>query len=72
MRHQAHIAHHAKGRLRVRVPSAKGNPKALEHIRQSLLHLPGVRDVVCDQRGGAAAGGGRLLGRPRLIGGNLQ
>jgi hypothetical protein len=45
MRHKAHIAHHAKGRLRVRVPSAKGNPRALEQIRQSLLPLAGVREV---------------------------
>jgi hypothetical protein len=45
MQHKAHIAHHVKGRLRVRVPSAKGNPKALERIRQSLLPLAGVSEV---------------------------
>jgi hypothetical protein len=45
MQHKAHIAHHAKGRLRVRVPSAKGNPKALEQIRQSLIPLSGVNEV---------------------------
>lgn len=45
MQHKAHIAHHAKGRLRVRVPSAKGNPRALERIRQTLLPLPGVHEV---------------------------
>ena len=34
MRHRAQIAHHTKGRLRIRVPSAKGDPAALEAIAQ--------------------------------------
>jgi cation transport ATPase len=45
MQHKAHIAHHVKGRLRVRVPSAKGNPKALEEIKRSLASLTGVHEV---------------------------
>jgi hypothetical protein len=45
MRHKAQIAHHAKGRLRVRVPTAKGNPQALEEIRKSFASLTGVESV---------------------------
>jgi hypothetical protein len=46
MRHRAEIAHHSKGRLRIRVPSAKGNPAALEEIRNALAPVHGVNDVI--------------------------
>lgn len=46
MRHKAHVAHHTKGRLRIRVPSAKGDPAALEEIKRSLSPIPGVSEVV--------------------------
>jgi len=49
MRHQAHIAHHAKGRLRIRVPSAKGNPAALEAIKKTLKPLAGVHEVTVNE-----------------------
>jgi hypothetical protein len=45
MRHRAHVAHHSKGRLRIRVPSAKGDPAALEEIRRTLSPVPGVSRV---------------------------
>jgi hypothetical protein len=45
VKHDAHVAHHAKGRLRVRVPSAKGNPAALEKIKKSMEALDGVREI---------------------------
>ena len=45
MRHRAHVAHNTKGRLRIRVPSAKGDPAALEEIKRSLSPLPGVSEV---------------------------
>jgi len=45
MRHAAHVAHHSRGRLRVRVPSAKGKPAALEAIRLALQNMAGVKDV---------------------------
>lgn len=45
MRHRAQVAHHTKGRLRIRVPSAKGNPAALEEIKRSLAPVPGVSEV---------------------------
>jgi hypothetical protein len=49
MRHKAHIAHYTKGRLRVRVPSAKGNPKALEKIKHSFSKLTGVHEVTVNE-----------------------
>jgi hypothetical protein len=45
MRHKAHVAHHSRGRLRLRVPSAKGNPAELASIRQSLSGVHGVKEV---------------------------
>jgi hypothetical protein len=45
MRHTAHVAHHSRGRLRIRVPGAKGKPEALEVIRKSLASLNGVSEV---------------------------
>ena len=49
MRHRAHIAHHTKGRLRIRVPSAKGDPAALEQIRNALSPVSGVNEVVVNE-----------------------
>ena len=45
MRHAAHVAHHSRGRLRIRVPSAKGRPAALEAIRLALVNMAGIKDV---------------------------
>jgi heavy-metal-associated domain-containing protein len=42
---QAHIAHHVPGRLRFRIPDAKGNPERLEQARTALEVLEGVRSV---------------------------
>lgn len=49
MRHRAHVAHHTKGRLRIRVPSAKGDPVALEEIKRSLSPIPGVNEVIVNE-----------------------
>jgi hypothetical protein len=49
MRHRAHVAHHTKGRLRIRVPSAKGDPAALEEIKRSLSPVPGVSEVIVNE-----------------------
>ncbi len=45
MRHAANVAHHSRGRLRIKVPSAKGKPAAMEAIRLALENLAGVKDV---------------------------
>jgi hypothetical protein len=49
MRHRAHVAHHSKGRLRIRIPSAKGNPEALEAIKRSLEPVHGVSKVTVNE-----------------------
>ena len=49
MRHRAQVAHHTKGRLRLRVPSAKGDTAALEEIRNSLSPIFGVREVIVNE-----------------------
>lgn len=49
MRHAAHVAHSSRGRLRIRVASAKGKPEAMEAIRLALQNLPGVKDVEVNQ-----------------------
>jgi hypothetical protein len=41
----AEIAHHVPGRLRFRIPDAKGNPERLEQARAALEVLEGVRSV---------------------------
>ena len=53
MRHKAHIAHHVKGRLRMRVPSAKGDLAALEAIKRTLTPLTGVHEVVVNAATGS-------------------
>jgi hypothetical protein len=49
MSHRAHVAHHSKGRLRLRVPSAKGDSASLQKIAQSLAPIPGVREVTLNE-----------------------
>jgi len=44
-KHAAHLAHHSPGRMRIRVPSAKGDPAALEEIRRTLSSVGGVSHV---------------------------
>ncbi|MBV8842659.1 MAG: hypothetical protein JO307_07595 [Bryobacterales bacterium] len=42
---QARVAHHVRGRIRVKVPAVKGNRAALEHFRSSVSAIPGVQRV---------------------------
>jgi hypothetical protein len=41
----ADVTHHIPGRMRIKVPHAKGNHKLLEQIRQSVSAMPGVGAV---------------------------
>ncbi len=45
MPHDAHVAHHVRGRMRLRVPQARGNRRLLERIQQLIAPLEGVRQV---------------------------
>jgi Heavy metal associated domain 2 len=45
MAHEAHVSHHIPGRMRVKVPGAKGQPRMLQQIQQALAPMPGVQRV---------------------------
>ena len=45
MRHHAHVIHHIPGRVRVKLPKAKGDARLLEEIRHSIAPLHGVKRV---------------------------
>ena len=45
MPHSARVVHHIKGRIRVKIPAAKGDDLALQRIMESISPLPGVMDV---------------------------
>ena len=53
MRHAAQVAHHSPGRLRLKVPTAKGNRAALESIRKSLAALNAVKQVQVNETTGS-------------------
>jgi hypothetical protein len=44
-KHHAKIAHHVPGRMRVKLPNAKGDDVLLEEIRQTLVNVPGIYDI---------------------------
>jgi hypothetical protein len=41
-----HIAHQVPGRVRMKVPSGKGNPELLEQMKQTLTAIPGIEEVI--------------------------
>lgn len=43
--HRAQVTHHIPGRMRVKLPHAKGNRALLESVKKSISPLPGVRGV---------------------------
>jgi hypothetical protein len=42
MQYQAHVVHHIRGRMRLKVKTAKNRPHALEQIRTALSEVSGV------------------------------
>ncbi len=50
---KSYIAHHVPGRLRLKVPRARGDRARLQHIDQSLARLTGVRNVDVDSLTGS-------------------
>jgi hypothetical protein len=42
---QAYLSHHIPGRMRINLPTLKGDGWLLQEIRESLSPLPGVRDI---------------------------
>jgi hypothetical protein len=45
MIHKGHVIHHVRGRMRVKVPGAKGDPALLQLIKEAISPLRGVRQV---------------------------
>jgi cation transport ATPase len=47
------IAHQVPGRIRMKVPSAKGNPALLEEIQKAFSAIPGIEQVVVNPETGS-------------------
>jgi hypothetical protein len=45
MKPRLKIAHQVPGRIRMKIPSAKGNPQQLEQYRETLSLIPGIERV---------------------------
>jgi cation transport ATPase len=45
MKAKLQIAHQVPGRIRMKIPSAKGNPEQLEAYKQTLSLIPGIEQV---------------------------
>src|SRR5450432_3233243 len=45
MAHKAEIAHHVRGRIRMKIPAAKGDEVLLEQIKRALSPMPGMLDI---------------------------
>jgi len=45
MQHHAHVAHHVKGRIRVRMPKNKRDHATLEKVKRSISPMHGVQSV---------------------------
>ncbi len=52
-RHKLHVAHHTPGRVRMKIPSAKGDPEALRVIAESFGGVPGVESVAVNPTTGS-------------------
>ncbi len=50
---RAQIAHQVPGRIRMKVPSAKGDPEQLDDIKQALSLLPGIEQVEVNAQTGS-------------------
>lgn len=52
-RHKLHVAHHTPGRVRMKIPTAKGDPDALRQIAESFGAVPGVESVAVNPTTGS-------------------
>jgi hypothetical protein len=48
-----HVAHQVPGRVRMKIPSAKGNPELLEEMKQTLSAIPGIEEVIINPATGS-------------------
>jgi hypothetical protein len=47
------IAHQVPGRLRMKIPSAKGNPELLQQIGDTFAQIPGIEQIVVNPTTGS-------------------
>jgi Heavy metal associated domain 2 len=47
------IAHQVPGRIRMKIPSAKGNPELLEQMKQTFAVIPGIEQVTVNPATGS-------------------
>src|SRR6202041_4202652 len=47
------VAHQVPGRVRMKIPSAKGNPELLEEMKQTLSVIPGIEQVIINPATGS-------------------
>jgi hypothetical protein len=47
------VAHQVPGRVRMRVPSAKGNPEMLREIAETFAAIPGIEEITVNPRTGS-------------------
>jgi Heavy metal associated domain 2 len=47
------VAHQVPGRVRMKIPSAKGNPELLEEMKQTLSVIPGIEQVIVNPATGS-------------------
>ncbi len=48
-----HVAPQVPGRVRMKIPSAKGNPELLEEMKQTLSVIPGIEEVIINPATGS-------------------
>jgi hypothetical protein len=48
-----HIAHQVPGRVRMKLPSGKGNPELLEQMKLTLVGIPGIEEVIINPETGS-------------------
>jgi hypothetical protein len=53
MPHHAKVAHHVRGRIRVKLPTARGNLAVLRQVADSLASRDGVQSVECNVQTGS-------------------
>jgi Heavy metal associated domain 2 len=53
MKFQLHIAHQVRGRIRMKVASAKGDPELLDQIKQLFASIPGVGGIAVNATTGS-------------------
>src|SRR5262249_25138606 len=47
------VAHQVPGRVRMKIPDAKGNPELLQQIAQTFAPIPGIEDVTVNPTTGS-------------------